>query len=148
MLGAGAATPFPAADVRRLDAGVSVTTTDLRIPLELVESRRLFRGVEFKVFAGPAADPASRIAALKLPKGGELTRKEIDDYHALVAVTARRASRTSKSTSERRAATFAVADTQNSCGCGGKRCARSRWCRGRRSRVFGADKRGVVNEVV
>jgi aspartyl-tRNA synthetase len=36
------------------------------------------------VFAGPAADPKSRIAALKLPKGGELTRKEIDDYTALV----------------------------------------------------------------
>jgi aspartyl-tRNA synthetase len=58
---------------------------DLRIPLELVEVADLFRGVEFKVFAGPAADPASRIAALKLPKGGELTRKEIDDYTALVA---------------------------------------------------------------
>ena len=53
---------------------------DLRNPLELVEVADLFRGVEFKVFAGPAADPKSRIAALKLPKGGELTRKEIDDY--------------------------------------------------------------------
>jgi aspartyl-tRNA synthetase len=58
---------------------------DLRIPLELVDVSDLFRGVEFKVFAGPAADPASRIAALKLPRGGELTRKEIDDYTALVA---------------------------------------------------------------
>jgi aspartyl-tRNA synthetase len=57
---------------------------DLRIPLELVEVGDLFRGVEFKVFAGPAQDPASRIAALKLPRGGELTRKEIDDYTALV----------------------------------------------------------------
>ena len=47
-------------------------------------SRILFRGVEFKVFAGPAADPKSRIAALRLPAGGELTRKEIDDYTALV----------------------------------------------------------------
>jgi aspartyl-tRNA synthetase len=57
---------------------------DLRNPLELVEVADLFKGVEFKVFAGPAADPASRIAALKLPRGGELTRKEIDDYTALV----------------------------------------------------------------
>jgi len=57
---------------------------DLRNPLELVEVADLFRGVEFKVFAGPAADPKSRIAALKLPRGGELTRKEIDDYTALV----------------------------------------------------------------
>ena len=58
---------------------------DLRNPLELVEVADLFHGVEFKVFAGPAADPASRIAALKLAKGGELSRKEIDDYTALVA---------------------------------------------------------------
>jgi aspartyl-tRNA synthetase len=57
---------------------------DLRNPLELVEVADLFRGVEFKVFAGPASDPKSRIAALKLPQGGELTRKEIDDYTALV----------------------------------------------------------------
>jgi aspartyl-tRNA synthetase len=58
---------------------------DMRNPLELVEVADLFRGVEFKVFAAPAADPASRIAALKVPAGGELTRKEIDDYTALVA---------------------------------------------------------------
>jgi aspartyl-tRNA synthetase len=57
---------------------------DLRNPLELVEVADLFKGVEFKVFAGPASDPKSRIAALRLPKGGELTRKEIDDYTALV----------------------------------------------------------------
>jgi aspartyl-tRNA synthetase len=57
---------------------------DLRNPLELVEVADLFKGVDFKVFAGPAADPASRIAALRLPAGGELTRKEIDDYTALV----------------------------------------------------------------
>jgi aspartyl-tRNA synthetase len=57
---------------------------DLRNPLTLVEVADLFRGVEFKVFAGPAADPKSRIAALRLPHGGELTRKEIDDYTALV----------------------------------------------------------------
>jgi aspartyl-tRNA synthetase len=57
---------------------------DLRNPLELVEVADLFKGVEFKVFAGPASDPASRIAALRLPAGGELTRKEIDDYTTLV----------------------------------------------------------------
>jgi aspartyl-tRNA synthetase len=57
---------------------------DLRNPLELVEVADLFRGVEFKVFAGPAADAKSRIAALRLPAGGELTRKEIDDYTVLV----------------------------------------------------------------
>jgi aspartyl-tRNA synthetase len=58
---------------------------ELRNPLELVEVADLFASVDFKVFAGPAADPKSRIAALRLPKGAELTRKEIDDYTSLVA---------------------------------------------------------------
>jgi aspartyl-tRNA synthetase len=57
---------------------------DLRNPLELVEVGDLFTDVEFKVFAGPAQDAESRIAALRLPDGGTLTRKEIDDYTALV----------------------------------------------------------------
>jgi len=53
---------------------------DLRIPLELVEVADLMEGVEFKVFAGPAQDPKGRVAALKVPGGGSLTRKQIDDY--------------------------------------------------------------------
>jgi aspartyl-tRNA synthetase len=58
---------------------------DLRIPLELVEVSDLLDQVEFKVFAGPAKDPEGRVAALRLPRGGELSRKEIDDYTAFVA---------------------------------------------------------------
>ncbi len=57
---------------------------DLRNPLLLSEVADLFADVEFKIFAGPAADPASRIAALRVPQGASLTRKEIDDYTALV----------------------------------------------------------------
>jgi len=58
---------------------------DLRIPLELVEVGDLMQGIEFKVFAEAAADPDARVAALKLPGGGALSRKEIDDYTAYVA---------------------------------------------------------------
>ncbi len=57
---------------------------DLRNPLLLAEVADLFVGVDFKVFAGPAADPASRIAALRVPEGASLTRKEIDAYTELV----------------------------------------------------------------
>jgi aspartyl-tRNA synthetase len=58
---------------------------DLRIPLELVSVTDLMKNVEFKVFAGPAHDPKGRIAALRVPRGGEkLSRKEIDDYTAFV----------------------------------------------------------------
>jgi aspartyl-tRNA synthetase len=58
---------------------------DLRIPLELVDVADLVAGCDFKVFAGPAADPRGRVTALKVPQGGKLSRKEIDDYTAFVA---------------------------------------------------------------
>jgi len=57
---------------------------DLRIPLELIEVSDLMQSVEFKVFAGPAADPEGRVAALCLPGGNTLSRKEIDDYTEFV----------------------------------------------------------------
>lgn len=59
---------------------------DLRIPLELVTICDLVKNVEFKVFAQPANDPDSKVAALKLPGGADLSRKDIDDYTQLVAV--------------------------------------------------------------
>ena len=59
---------------------------DLRIPLELVDIADLVRDVEFKVFSQPANDPKSRVTVLRLPKGADLSRKEIDDYTHLVAV--------------------------------------------------------------
>jgi len=58
---------------------------DLRIPLELVTVCDLMKQVDFKVFNGPANDPKSRVAALKVPGGGlRLTRKQIDDYAGFV----------------------------------------------------------------
>ncbi len=59
---------------------------DLRIPLELVDVADLVKDSEFKVFAAPAADKDGRVAALRVPGGGEkLSRKQIDDYTAFVA---------------------------------------------------------------
>jgi len=58
---------------------------DLRIPLELVDVADLVRDSDFKVFSGPATDPEGRVAALRVPNGGErLSRKQIDDYQAYV----------------------------------------------------------------
>ncbi|CAM3535597.1 aspartate--tRNA ligase [Parendozoicomonas haliclonae] len=60
---------------------------DLRIPLQLTDIDDLVAGVEFKVFKGPANDPKGRVAALKVPGGGEqLTRKQIDDYGKFVGL--------------------------------------------------------------
>ena len=63
-----------------------VDRPDLRIPLELVDVADLLQKVDFKVFSGPANDPDGRVAALRLPAGGELTRKEIDDYTKYVSI--------------------------------------------------------------
>ncbi|MFV0275645.1 MAG: aspartate--tRNA ligase [Parahaliea sp.] len=59
---------------------------DLRIPLELVSVDDLMQQVGFKVFRGPADDPAGRVAALKVPGGATISRKEIDDYTKYVSI--------------------------------------------------------------
>ncbi len=59
---------------------------DLRIPLELVGVDDLMQQVEFKVFRGPADDPKGRVAALRVPGGATISRKEIDDLTDYVAI--------------------------------------------------------------
>ena len=53
---------------------------DLRIPLQLKDIAELVKDEEFKVFSGPANDPASRVVALKVPEAATMTRKKIDQY--------------------------------------------------------------------
>jgi aspartyl-tRNA synthetase len=59
---------------------------DLRIDWQLVSIDDLMTEVDFKVFSGPAQDPDSRVAALRVPGGASLSRKEIDDYTQFVGV--------------------------------------------------------------
>ena len=59
---------------------------DLRNPLELIEVGDAMAEVEFKVFAGPAASATGRVAAMRAPGGGQLTRKQIDEYTEFVAI--------------------------------------------------------------
>ena len=59
---------------------------DLRIPLELVDVEDQLQDVEFKVFAGPANDPKCRVAALRVPGGASMPRKQIDDYTKFVGI--------------------------------------------------------------
>ena len=72
--------PFPCMTYAESMLRFGTDRPDLRIPLELVEVSDLMADVEFKVFAGPAADPGGRVAALKIPGGAGLSRKQIDDY--------------------------------------------------------------------
>ncbi len=59
---------------------------DLRIPLEFTELTDLMKTVDFKVFRGAADLADGRVAALRIPGGGSLSRKEIDDYTTFVAI--------------------------------------------------------------
>ncbi|MGH8149587.1 MAG: aspartate--tRNA ligase, partial [Steroidobacteraceae bacterium] len=77
--------PFPRMTFAEAMRRFGSDKPDLRIPLELVDVADLVRDSQFKVFAAPAASPGGRVAALRVPQGGALTRKEIDDYTAHVA---------------------------------------------------------------
>jgi aspartyl-tRNA synthetase len=76
--------PFPRLTFAEAMRRYGSDKPDLRVPLEFVDVADLVRGSEFKVFAAPAADPDGRVAALRVPRGGELTRKQIDEYTAFV----------------------------------------------------------------
>ena len=84
VLGVELPSPFPRISYEEAMRRFGSDKPDLRIPLELIEVADLMTSVEFKVFAGPAADPEGRVAALCVPGGSELSRKEIDDYTAYV----------------------------------------------------------------
>lgn len=59
---------------------------DLRIPLKLIDVADIMKNVEFKVFSTPAQDPKGRVVALRIPNGGEMSRKQIDEYTKFVGI--------------------------------------------------------------
>ena len=71
---------FPKITYQEAIEKYGIDKPDLRNPLELLEVKDLFKECEFKVFNEPANDIDSRIAAIKVPNGKLLTRKQIDDY--------------------------------------------------------------------
>ena len=85
VLGAEFPNPLPRITYAEAMRRYGSDKPDLRVPLELVDVADLVKGCDFKVFAGPAVDPKGRVAALRAPQGGKLSRKEIDDYAAYVA---------------------------------------------------------------
>ncbi|MDE0005992.1 MAG: aspartate--tRNA ligase [Rhodospirillaceae bacterium] len=77
--------PLPRLTYREAMRRYGTDAPDLRNPLVMTEVGDLLRGVEFRVFAGPAADPGSRVAVLRLPGGADLSRGAIDGYTDLAA---------------------------------------------------------------
>ena len=59
---------------------------DLRNPMELVDVADLVKEIEFKVFSGPANDAKGRVAALRVPGGAGLSRKQIDEYGKFIEI--------------------------------------------------------------
>jgi len=78
--------PFPRMSYAEAMQRFGSDRPDLRADLELIDVADLMADVEFKVFAGPAKDPKGRVAALRLPDGGKLSRKDIDEYTKFVGI--------------------------------------------------------------
>jgi len=79
------ANPFPRISYKEAMRRYGSDKPDLRNPLELKDIAEHVTHVDFKVFAGPANDPQGRVAVLRDPGGGSLTRKQIDGYGEYVA---------------------------------------------------------------
>ncbi|MGE5669117.1 MAG: aspartate--tRNA ligase, partial [Betaproteobacteria bacterium] len=80
------ADPFPILSFADAMRDYGSDKPDLRIPLKLTELTDLMKGVDFKVFRNAADLPNGRVAALRVPGGGAMTRKEIDDCAPFVAI--------------------------------------------------------------
>nr|VFK40659.1 MAG: aspartyl-tRNA synthetase [Candidatus Kentron sp. SD]VFK45809.1 MAG: aspartyl-tRNA synthetase [Candidatus Kentron sp. SD] len=78
--------PFPRMNYTDAMSRYGTDRPDLRIPLELVEVGDLMQSVKFTVFSRPANDPHGRVAALRVPGGGELARSVIDKYTEFVGI--------------------------------------------------------------
>jgi aspartyl-tRNA synthetase len=59
---------------------------DLRVMLQFTELTDVMADVDFKVFSGPATAKGGRVAALRIPGGGEMSRGEIDGYTEFVKI--------------------------------------------------------------
>jgi aspartyl-tRNA synthetase len=70
--------PFPRLSYDDAISRYGSDKPDLRVSLELVELTDVMKDVAFKVFSGPANTPDGRVAALRIPGGGAMTRGEID----------------------------------------------------------------------
>src|SRR5438128_2212940 len=85
-LGVALPDPFPVMTYADAMREYGSDKPDLRVPLKFTELTEVMKPVEFKVFSGPANTPGQRVAGLLVPKGGELTRGEIDAYTEFVGV--------------------------------------------------------------
>ena len=80
------ADPFPRITFADAMAMYGSDKPDLRVPFKFTELTDVMKTVDFKVFAGAANMVGGRVAGLLIPKGGELSRGEIDAYTQFVTI--------------------------------------------------------------
>jgi len=78
--------PFPRMSYDEAIRRFGSDKPDMRIAMELVDIADLLQDIEFKVFSGPAKDEKGRVAAMRLPQGCKLSRKDIDGYTNFVGI--------------------------------------------------------------
>jgi aspartyl-tRNA synthetase len=85
VVGVELADPFPRMTYEEAMRRYGSDKPDLRIAIELADIAELVKNVEFKVFADAATSDGGRVAALRVPGGADISRKQIDDLGAYVA---------------------------------------------------------------
>jgi aspartyl-tRNA synthetase len=85
-LGVELPSPFPVMTYADAMREYGSDKPDLRVTLKLTELTELMKLVDFKVFRTAADSEGGRVAALNVPGGGALSRKEIDDYTSFVSI--------------------------------------------------------------
>ncbi|MEQ1674239.1 MAG: aspartate--tRNA ligase [Candidatus Nitrotoga sp.] len=78
--------PFPRMSHAEAMARFGSDKPDMRVTLEIVDVTAAVKDVAFKVFSTPANSADGRVAALRIPGGGTLTRGEIDEYTKFVGI--------------------------------------------------------------
>ncbi|MGZ8239229.1 MAG: aspartate--tRNA ligase [Methylobacter sp.] len=86
VIGVNLGDKFPRMTHQEAISRYGIDRPDLRIPLELVDIADDMKNVDFQVFSAPANDPKGRVVAMRVPNGGELSRKDIDALTKYVSI--------------------------------------------------------------
>jgi len=86
VIGVNLGDKFPRMTHQEAISRYGIDRPDLRIPLELVDIAEDMKEVDFQVFSAPANDPKGRVVAMRVPNGGELSRKDIDALTKYVSI--------------------------------------------------------------
>jgi aspartyl-tRNA synthetase len=85
-LGVELPNPFPVMDFAHAMHNYGSDKPDMRVQLIFTELTDVMKDVDFKVFSGPANMAGGRVAAIRVPAGATISRKEIDEFTQFVAI--------------------------------------------------------------